>query len=594
MCRLLAVLGDHDATLPAVLGVRPYVRLVTLLRDENVDVTWRALWALKSISISIEGAQAAIAANVLDSVPDLLRSSSAGVREWACVVLAVLGEHDSIRSTIVRMGLCPQLVSLLRDENVDVTWRALWALKSISESLEAAEAAIAANVLDCVPDLLRSSNAGVREWACVVLAVLGEHDSISSTIVRMKLWRQLVSLLHDENVDVTWRALWALKSISESLEAAEAAIAANVLDCVPDLLRSSSAGVREWTCVILAVLGEHDSIRSTIVRMKLWPQLVSLLSDVNVDVTWRALWALKSISGSLEAAEASIAANVLDHLPGLLQSSSAGVREWTCVVLAVLARHDSIRGLIVRVPLCPQLVSLLRDENIEVTWRALWALKSISELFEGAQAAIAANVLDCMPDLLRSSSAGVREWTCLVLAVLATHSTIRDAIVRIKPCPQLVSLLSDENFDVTRRALWALESISKSLEAAKAAMAVHVLDYLPGMLGSTGVRRRTCKVLAELAWHDSIRATIVEIKLCPQLVSLLNTNPPVCRNAARALAQICKSTDGATHILGTDFLAHVIDLMESTDHEVQVQTCIILRNLKRYTSGVHQIISDAS
>ncbi|KAJ7479308.1 armadillo-type protein [Mycena latifolia] len=474
-----------------------------------------------------------------------------------------------------------RLMALLRDQNLDVAWRALSALKSIARSVEGAQAAIAANVLDYMPDLLRSSSAEVRRWTCLLLGELAVHDSIRGAMVT--LCPQLVSLLRDENLDVTWRAVCALRKISKLLEGAHAAIAANMLDSVPDLLRSSSAEVREWTCLVLGELACHNSIRGAIIP--LCPQFMSLMCDENLDVTWRALWPLKSISKLFEAAQATIAANVLDSVPDLLRSSSVEVREWTCLLLGELAAHDSIRGVIVRVRLCPQLVSLLRDENPNVTRRALWALKSISKSLEAAQAAIAANVLDSVPDLLRCSNAEVCEWTCKVLGELAVHDSIRGAMVTL--CPQFVSLLRDENLNVTRRALWALKSISKSLEGAQAAIAADLLHYLPGMLQSTGVRRLTCKVLAELACHDSIRDTIVGLKLCPQLVYLLNMDPPVCRNAARALAQICKSSDGAAQILGTDFLAQTITLMESMDPEVQVQTCIILRNLKWYNSGGH-------
>ncbi|KAJ7455712.1 armadillo-type protein [Mycena latifolia] len=234
MCMMLAALADGE-TLAAVLGVRPCMRLMALLRNENPDVTWRALAALKSISISLEGAQAAIAANVLDYVPDLLRSSNTKVRGWTCLVLAELACHDSIRGAIVHVTLCPQLVSLSRDENLDVTWWALSALESITRSVEGAQAAIAANVLDSVPDLIRSSNTEVRGWTCLVLGELAGHDSIRGAMVT--LCPQLMSLLRDENLDVTRAVLWVLQSISISLKGAQAAIAANFLDYVPDLLR---------------------------------------------------------------------------------------------------------------------------------------------------------------------------------------------------------------------------------------------------------------------------------------------------------------------------------------------------------------------
>ncbi|KAJ7478331.1 armadillo-type protein [Mycena latifolia] len=279
-------------------------------------------------------------------------------------------------------------------------------------------------------------------------------------------------------------------------------------------------------------------------------RLVALLRDENLGVTYWALCALKSISISLEGAQAAIATNVL-------------------------------------------LVSLLHNASPDVTRRALRALARLTISLEGAQAAISANVLDAIPDLLRSPNTGVREWACEMLAALACHDFIRHTMAGINPCLQLVSLLHDKHLGVTESAAKALAWLAKSLEGAQAAIDANVLDYVPDLLrcSNTGVREWTCAVLAELAGHDSVRGAMASVMPCPQLVSLLNTDPSIRRNAARALAQICKSSNGAAHILSTDFLAHVPYLMEST---VQVQMCIILCNLTRYKPGGYRIISEAS
>ncbi|KAJ7438422.1 armadillo-type protein [Mycena latifolia] len=328
MCLILAVLADDETTLAAVLGVRPCMRLVALLRDENLWVTKSAVTALARLARSLEAAQAVMDANVLNN------------------------------------------------ENLDVTKSAVLAIARLARSLEAAQAAIDANVLDYVPDLLRSPDTRVRGWTCGMLASLAAHNSIRGAIVGIKPCPQLISLLRDENLDATESAAKALTRVNRSLEAAQAAVDANVLDYVPDLLRSQKTEVREWACEMLVIPAWYKSIRDTMVDVKPCVQLVSsLVRDENLG---SAVKALAQLVLSLEAAQTAVDANVLDALPDLLRypttevrqcaedwpdrtrSPNSGVCEWACEFLIALGRHECIRDTIVGV-MCPQLGPLLRQ-----------------------------------------------------------------------------------------------------------------------------------------------------------------------------------------------------------------------------------------
>jgi hypothetical protein len=68
---------------------------------------------LYRIVISPEGAQAAVDANVLECVAELLSSPNASVRGWPCEMLRQLARHETTVSPAVR-----QLVSLLRSVSI--------------------------------------------------------------------------------------------------------------------------------------------------------------------------------------------------------------------------------------------------------------------------------------------------------------------------------------------------------------------------------------------------------------------------------------------------------------------------------------------
>ncbi|KAJ7453000.1 armadillo-type protein [Mycena galericulata] len=77
MCSLLANLGSYESTAVAVVCVGACIKLVALLREDDVDVIESAIFALSHIANSLDGARAVINAGVFDFVTKLLESSSA-------------------------------------------------------------------------------------------------------------------------------------------------------------------------------------------------------------------------------------------------------------------------------------------------------------------------------------------------------------------------------------------------------------------------------------------------------------------------------------------------------------------------------------
>ncbi|KAJ7435277.1 armadillo-type protein [Mycena latifolia] len=164
-------------------------------------------------------------------------------------------------------------------------------------------------------------------------------------------------------------------------------------------------------------------------------------------------------------------------------------------------------------PMTPsaKLVALLRNESPGIVEGAAWALSCIATSSESAQATVQADVLDCTAGLLESTHSGVEAWTCEVLARLARHESLRDAVLGVKPCGRLVFLLRGDNPRVVESAARALSWIATSSEGAHAALDASVLHWVAALFRSPHeeVRRWTCEVIVQLAWYDSTRGAVL-------------------------------------------------------------------------------------
>ncbi|KAJ7140612.1 armadillo-type protein [Mycena epipterygia] len=279
-------------------------------------------------------------------------------------------------------------------------------------------------VLDFITEFLSSTNPEVQRWACEILGRMAHRDSLAGAVLSVKPCRELISLLHDEHVDVL--AIRTLALIIKSPEGAQAAVDANALDDVTTLLESRNAEVRSWTCEMLGELALHEATARAVLAIKPCDRLVSLLHANDLDVFRSAAAALCNIAQWPDGAQAAVQAKALNCVPELLESSNVEVRMWTCKLLGFLTRH---------------LVSLLWVGSLEVIETATPVLYWIAKHPAAAQAVVDANGLNYVAKLLESSTAEVREWTCEFLGVLARHESTATAVWNIHPCLQLISLL---------------------------------------------------------------------------------------------------------------------------------------------------------
>ncbi|KAJ7448789.1 armadillo-type protein [Mycena latifolia] len=290
--------------------------------------------------------------------------------------------------------------------------------------------------------------------------------------------------------------------------------------------------------------------------------------DSSVQVVHEACDALSRIADSQDGAEAVVAAKVLDHLAERLASSDSRVRCSTCLLLSNLTQHESTLAAVINPNPCAPLVALVRDPY--VAEHAFEALSNIATSRDGAEAAVAAMVLDCVPAGLMSPESSIRQSVCELLSRLAIHETTFAAVIDIKPCDRLVTLLRDS--DVAEAAFDALTQLSHSPIGAEAVVAAQTLDHVAERLASphSGVRRSACTLLRHLGRHESTVSAVLDIAACDLLVILLDDwSSWVVEDALAALCSIAHSPNGAEAALAAQvpyYVAKVLYL-HSRDYE---------------------------
>ncbi|KAJ7456265.1 armadillo-type protein [Mycena galericulata] len=341
------------------------------------------------------------------------------VREWACRLVGALASHELIVPSILDLGLCVQVTSLLHDSVTEVVRGAVYALGEIARWPYGAQAVVDVKVPDILEELLKSSKVDGRRIIGRLVGNLAVH--VEFFVPSMLLGMTLVSLLRDGQPEVINRATYALMTIARWPDGAQVLIRTKVLGYVSELLESSDADVRKWSCSLVGNLARPESIPPTVLDGKLCSHLASLLRDGHVEVIKQATYALMHIAHWPHGAQILIRTKVLDYVSELLESSDADVRKWSCSLVGNLAEHESIPLTVMDVELCTQLVSRLRDGHIEVTEQATYALMQIAHWPDGAQAVVDAKIPNFFQELLECPNTDVRRSSCWLVGTSGRH-----------------------------------------------------------------------------------------------------------------------------------------------------------------------------
>lgn len=127
------------------------------------------------------------------------------------------------------------------------------------------------------------------------------------------------------------------------------------------------------------------------------------------------------------------------------------------------------------------------DGDIRIVEGAIYALSEITQWLDGAQAAVAASVVDHILELLKSTSSRVRGSTCWTVGRLALQGSTAVAVLTVDPCVQLVSLL--------RRVLSTFPGGSSDIDTGTHMLALGGVQYMQFLRSPNG--RVGCNLLRQ-------------------------------------------------------------------------------------------------
>ncbi|KAF7350472.1 hypothetical protein MVEN_01352800 [Mycena venus] len=345
-------------------------------------------------------------------ITQMLKSPDIGARISSCRLLGSLARHECTMEAILELRTCAQLVSMLQDEDSRVIESAFatHTLSRIACHLNGAQAIVDSRALVLVSALLQSPLPNIQKWACALAGNLAAHEPTRAAVLALKPYEQIVPLLSDKDSEIVLRAAHALAQMARPLDGAQAIVDVGGLDHISPLLRSPLPNIREWTCVLVGNLAFHESTGAAILALKPFKTLVTLLSDKDSGVVDEAAHVLCQLACSLNGAQAIVDARGLDHVLKLLESPTA--------VLALKPFQA--------------LVTLLSDEDSEVTEWAAYALSNIAASSAGALAIVNARALVLVGELLESPRVNVRKWTRELVEKLASNELTLPAILELE------------------------------------------------------------------------------------------------------------------------------------------------------------------
>ncbi|KAJ6481594.1 hypothetical protein DFH09DRAFT_1292356 [Mycena vulgaris] len=171
-----------------------------------------------------------------------------------------------------------------------------------------------------------------------------------------------------------------------------------------------------------------------------------------------------------------------------------------------------------------------------------------------------------------------------MLAELA--QTLTAVVLEVKPCKQLVTLLCDEDIVVVESAVHALSLLTNSPEGAQDVVDTNLLGSIAKLLTSpsSDVQTWTCLLLEHLAAQKTTSAAVLEV-ICQRLVQILQLTDLASVSAVSALARISEHPGGIAAIVDAGIQEHILDMTESLNLELGVQSRTILRNIGQYNLG---------
>ncbi|KAF7350407.1 hypothetical protein MVEN_01345500 [Mycena venus] len=593
-CELVNALASHDSTAPAILELSTCKELESLLCQEDSEVLEWAIRALSQTAHSLYTPRVIVDAGALDLIVASLESLSPTIRRQTCQLVGGLASHASTAAAILALKPFQTLVSLLSDKDSEIARGAAHALSQIGRSSDGTQVIVDARVLDFILGSLESPSHSIRKWTCVLVGNLAYNKSTRASVLALKPFQALMPLLSDKDSEVVDGAAFALSQIAFSVDGAQAILDTGTLGHILRLLESPSHSIRRWTCVIVGNLVYHEFARASILALKPFQMLVTLLSDKDSGVINGASHVLSNIADSLDGAEAIVNAGALDHVLALLQSRGPNIRKWMWILAGNLASHESTRAAVLALKPFQTLATSLSDKDSEVV-EAVTALSQITRSLDGLQAIVNAGALDRVLALFQSRrDPNIRKWTWILAGNLASHESTRTAVLASKSFQMLVTSLSDEESEVVEEAVTALSQIARSLDGSQAIVNAGGLGHFSPLLQSPSprIQKQICRLLGNLAFHDSASTAVLALKPLQMLVTLLSDkDSEVVEEAVCALSNIAHSLDAAQAIFDAGGLGNISALLQSPSPRIQKWICRLLGNLAFHDSASAAVLA---
>ncbi|KAJ7223349.1 armadillo-type protein [Mycena pura] len=252
-----------------------------------------------------------------------------------------------------------------------------------------------------------------------------------------------------------------------------------------------------------------------------------------------------------------------------------------------VAIHQSTSSAVLAARPYARMLSQFLNKDLNKA-RQLASLSRIGFLLDDNQAAIEA--LDHAMRRLRAVNQSILKSTCAMLGNLAIPESTSAAVLAMKPCSRLVSLLRDTDLNVCSSAVYALSKISFSKAGAQDAVDANVLERAMDFLSSphARTRKRTCEMLGRLLAHETTTNVVLDLHLSSKLVLLLRDRDHAVRESAVvALAETCRSSVGINHVLATDIMEHIPAMVLSREFLMRQYGCLILIHMARYKRPLH-------
>jgi importin subunit alpha-6/7 len=237
-----------------------------------------------------------------------------------------------------------------------------------------------------------------------------------------------------------------------------------------------------------------------------------------------------------------------------------------------------------------------------VQYEALWALTNIaSGTHDHAQLLVHLDVLPHFKSLLASPVHRVREQACWALGNIAGDcSDMRDRVLSLGVMRDTLNLLVDQSsrLSLIRIATWTMSNLCRGKPPPSFSLVREAIGVAAQLIFSTDK-----EVLVDALWtlsflsdgKDNKQRAVADANVCPQLVSLLQSNElQFLVPALRTIGNLMSGDDKTTNrVIEAGALNYLAPLLAHARHGVRKEACWTVSNVLAGTTAQIQSAIEA-